>query len=80
MCDGRRYLDAVLGRDLRAAPSRVRPILEGGGPTPPSSAGHLPAFSKNNSYKPPGVWIISILPTPLPTFLWACRVLVARPH
>ena len=44
MCGGRRYLDAVLGRDLRDAPSRVRSILEGGGPTP-SSAGHLPAFS-----------------------------------
>jgi hypothetical protein len=33
----------------------------------PSSSAGLPTSSKKRSYKPPGAWVTSILPTPSPT-------------
>ena len=40
----------------------------------PSLSTGYPTASKKCSYKPPGVWLTSILPTPSPTFLCACKM------
>ncbi len=71
LCDERWYLDAVLGCDLHDPP-HVWLVLEDG--RSHLTAHRLLTYLLEQCIQPPGVWVTSILPTPSPTFLWACRV------
>jgi hypothetical protein len=73
--EGRRYLDAVLGRHLHDPPPRVRSVFRDEWPRI-IAIQRFAYLLEEPLIQAPGRLGYSILPTPSPTLLWACRVLL----